>query len=53
MALASCQKFMVHGDVLERVEVFQYLPHLLSQDDNNIQAMGNHFCKANGMWARV
>ncbi len=35
-ALALCQKITVHGDVLERVEVFQYLGSLLSQDDDDI-----------------
>ena len=37
-ALALRQQFMVHGDVLERVEVFRYLGRLLSQDDDDIQA---------------
>jgi hypothetical protein len=38
-ALALCQQFTVHGDVLERVEVFRYLSRLLSQDDDDIQAV--------------
>jgi hypothetical protein len=38
-ALALCQQFTVHGDVLEKVEVFRYLGRLLSQDDDDIQAV--------------
>jgi hypothetical protein len=38
-ALALRQQFTVHGDVLERVKVLQYLGHLLLQDDNDIQAV--------------
>jgi len=52
-ALALCQQFTVHGDVLERVEVFRYLGRLLLQDDDDIQAVQNQLCKARGMWARV
>ena len=52
-ALALRQQFMVHGDVLERVEVFRYLGRLLSQDDDDIQAVRSQLCKARGTWARV
>jgi hypothetical protein len=52
-ALALCQQFTVHGDVLERVEVFRYFGHLLSQDDDDIQAVRSQLCKARGTWARV
>ena len=52
-ALALRQQFMVHGDVLERVRAFRYLSRLLSQDDNNIQAVRSQLCKARGTWARV
>ena len=52
-ALALCQQFTVHGDLLERVEVFRYLGHLLLQDDDNIQAVRSQLCKARGTWARV
>ena len=38
-ALALCQQFTVHGDVLECVEVFKYLGRLLAQDDDDIQAI--------------
>jgi hypothetical protein len=52
-ALALRQQFTVHGDVLERVEVFRYLGRLLSQDDDNVQAVRNQLCKARGTWARI
>ena len=51
-ALALRQQFTVHGDVLERVEVFRYLGGLLSQDDDDIQAVRSQLCKARGTWAR-
>jgi hypothetical protein len=38
-ALALRCQFSVHGDVLERVEVFKYLGRLLAQDDNDKQAI--------------
>jgi len=38
-ALALRQQFSVHGDMLERVEVFKYLGRLLAQDDDDIQAI--------------
>jgi hypothetical protein len=38
-ALALRRQFSVHGDVLERVEVFKYLGHLLAQDDDDAQAI--------------
>ncbi len=52
-ALALRQQFMVHGDVLERVEVFRYLGRLLLQDDGNVQAVQSQLCKARGTWARI
>jgi hypothetical protein len=52
-ALALRQEFMIHGDVLERVEVFKYLGRLLEQDDNNAQAIRQQMRKARGVWARV
>jgi hypothetical protein len=52
-ALALRQQFTVHGDVLERVEVFRYLSRLLSQDDDDIQAVRSQLCKARGTWAWV
>ncbi len=52
-ALALRQQFTVHGDVLERVEVFWYLGRLLSQDDDDIQAVRSQLCKARETWARI
>ncbi len=52
-ALALWQQFSVHGDVLERVEVFKYLGRLLAQDDNDIQAIRAQIRKARATWARV
>ena len=52
-ALALRQKITVHGDVLERVEVFRYLGRLLSQDDDDIQDVRSQLCKARGTWARI
>ena len=52
-ALALRQQFSVRGDVLERVEVFKYLGRLLSQDDDDIQAIRAQMRKARATWARV
>ena len=52
-ALALRQQFSIHGDVLERVEVFKYLGRLLAQDDDNIQAIRAQLRKARATWARV
>ena len=52
-ALALRQQFSVHGDVLERVEVFKYLGRMLAQDDNDIQAIRAQLRKARATWARV
>ncbi len=38
-ALVLRHQFLVHGDVLERVEVFKYLGCLLAQIDDNTQAI--------------
>ncbi len=43
----------MHGDVLERVEVFRYLGRLLLQDDDDVQAVRNQLCKRHGTWARI
>ncbi len=47
------QQFSVHGDVLERVEVFKYLGHLLVQDKNDIRVIRAQPRKARATWARV
>jgi hypothetical protein len=52
-ALALLRQFMIHGDVLERVEVFKNLGSLLAQDDNDTQAIRQQLQKARGVWARV
>ncbi len=38
-ALALCCQFTVHGDVLEKVEVFKYLGRMMAQDDKDVQAV--------------
>jgi hypothetical protein len=53
LALALRQQFSVHGDMLERVEVFKYLGRLLAQDDDDIQAIRAQLRKARATWARV
>ena len=45
-ALALWQQFSVHGEALERVEVFKYLGRLLAQDDYDIQAIRAQLRKA-------
>ncbi len=45
-ALALPQQFTVHGDVLERVEVFKYLGWMMAQDDDDIQAIRAQLRKA-------
>jgi hypothetical protein len=52
-ALALRQQFTVHGEALERVEVFKYLGRLLAQDDDDIQAIRAQLRKARATWARV
>jgi hypothetical protein len=51
--LALRQQFSVHGEALERVEVFKYLGRLPAQDDDDIQAIRAQLRKARGTWARV
>ena len=53
LALALRCQFTVHGDVLERLEVFKFLGRLLAQDNNNAQAVQQQLRKARGIWARV
>jgi hypothetical protein len=52
-ALALCEQFYIHDQVLERVEVFKYLGRLLAQDDDDIQAVRAQIRKARATWARV
>ena len=52
-ALALRQQFHADGDVLGRVEVFKYLGRLLSQHDDDAQAVRAQMVKARKCWARV
>ncbi len=52
-ALALCQQFTVHGDVLEHIKVFKYLGWMMAQDDDDIQAIRAQLRKACVTWARV
>ncbi len=53
LALALRQQFSIHDQVLEHVDVFKYLGRLLSQDDDDIQAIRTQIRKARTTWARV
>jgi hypothetical protein len=53
LALALHRQFLVHGNVLDHVEVFKYLGCLLAQDDNKAQAIRQQLQKARGVWAHV
>ncbi len=52
-ALALCKLFHVEGELLEKVDLFQYLGRILAQDDDDIRAVRQQIKKAWGMWARV
>jgi hypothetical protein len=52
-ALALCHQFTVHGDALEKVEVFKYLSRMMAQNNSNVQSMQYQLHKARGTWARV
>jgi hypothetical protein len=51
--LALWQLFYVKGEVLERVESFQYLGRILAQEDEDVWAVQSQIKKAWGTWARV
>jgi hypothetical protein len=53
LALAMRHKFALHGSVLECIKVFKYHGHLLVQDNNDAQAIGQQVRKARGVWAHV
>jgi hypothetical protein len=38
-AMALRCQFTVHGDALEKVEVFKYLGRMMAQDNNGVQAV--------------
>ena len=52
-ALALRCQFTIHRKVLECVHVFKYLGCLLTQDNDNMQAIRQQLRKARGVWARV
>ncbi len=52
-ALALCQQFTIHGNVLEWVKVYKYLGRMMAQDDDNAQAIHAQLWKARDTWARV
>jgi hypothetical protein len=52
-ALALCQQFTVHGDVLKWVKVYKYLRWMMAQDNNNTQALRAQLQKAHATWAWV
>ncbi len=52
-ALALRQQFMIHGDVLERVEVYKYLRWMMAQDDEDTQAVRAQLRKVRTTWAWV
>jgi hypothetical protein len=45
-ALALHPQFTVHGDALEKVEVFKYLGRMMAQDNNDVQALRHQLRKA-------
>jgi hypothetical protein len=53
MALALRKLFYVKGELLEKVDLFQYLKRILAQDDDNVWAVRNQVKKARGIWAKV
>jgi hypothetical protein len=52
-ALALHQQFTIHGNVLERVEVYKYLGRMMAQDNNDTQAVRAQLRKARATWAWV
>jgi hypothetical protein len=51
--LALRQQFTVRGDVLEWVEVYEYLGWMMAQDLDNNQALCAQLWKACATWAQV
>ncbi len=52
-ALALCKLFHVEREVLEKVDLFQYLGRILAQDDDDVRAVRHQIKKARGIWGRV
>ncbi len=53
VALALHKLFHVDGEMLEKVDLFQYLGRILAQDDDDVRAVRQQIKKARGIWARV
>ncbi len=51
--LALHELFYVKGELLEKVNSFQYLGRILAQDNDDVQAVRNQIKKARETWARV
>jgi hypothetical protein len=51
--LSLSQTFTKYGKELERVEVIQYLGHLLAYDDNDAQAVRGNLKKVRAVWSRL
>jgi hypothetical protein len=52
-ALALPKLFHVEGEVLEKVDLFQYLGRVLAEEDDDVWAVRQQIKKAQGIWARV
>jgi hypothetical protein len=52
-ALALSKLFHVDGELLEKVDLFQYLGQILAQDNDDVRAVRQKIKKARGIWARV
>jgi hypothetical protein len=52
-ALALRKLFCVEGEVLEKVDLFQYLGWILAQDDDDVRTVRQQIKKARAIWARV
>ncbi len=52
-ALALCKLFHIEGEVLEKVDSFQYLGWILAQEDGDVRAVRQQIKNARGIWARV
>jgi hypothetical protein len=52
-ALALRKLFYVRGELLEKVDSFQYLRRILAQDNDDVRTVRNQVKKAMGIWARV
>ena len=52
-ALALRQQFTIHGNVIERVEVYKYLGWMMAQYDDDAQAIHAQLRKARPTWAWV